>query len=224
MGIMSFRAVLFDLDGTLLNTLEDIGDATNYALAQLGFPPHPICAFRYFIGDGVPNLLRRAIPAECQTPEILARGVALMREEYARCWAAKTRPYPGVSDLLDALVHRRIPMAVFSNKPDEFTRLCVAQLLPRWSFVGVMGASPDWPPKPDPAGALEMARRMQSPPSETLYLGDTNTDMQTATAAGMHPVGALWGFRTAAELLTHGARVLLDTPGDLLRLLDEASG
>ena len=131
-------------------------------------------------------------------------------------WAVKTRPYPGVPDLLTGLSRRALPMAVLSNKPDEFTQLCVTRLLRGWHFQAVQGATPELPRKPDPRGALAIAARMGVAPGEILYLGDTNTDMQTAVAAGMFPVGALWGFRTAEELLAAGAAALAKTPTEVL--------
>ncbi len=213
---MPYQAVLFDLDGTLLDTLEDLADATNAALAELGLPGHPLEAYKYFVGDGLENLVRRAIRQESLDKTLLARGVERARQEYAARWAVKTRPYPGIPDLLTGLSRRAIPMAVFSNKPDEFTQLCVARLLPGWHFQAVQGATPELPRKPDPRGALAIAARMGVAPGEVLYLGDTNTDMQTAVAAGMFPVGALWGFRTAEELLATGAAALAKMPTDVL--------
>jgi phosphoglycolate phosphatase len=216
---MIYRAVLFDLDGTLLDTLDDLADATNQALRELGLPEHPVEAYKYFIGDGVENLVRRAVPADRCEPALVLQCAARMRQEYAQRWDQKTRPYPGVPELLDTLAARGLPMAVLSNKPDEFTKLCVAKLLPRWSFAAVVGQRAAVPKKPDPAGARKIAEQLGLAPAEILYLGDTNTDMRTAVSAGMYPVGALWGFRTAEELLAHGAQALLEKPSDLLRLL-----
>ncbi len=217
---MAFKAVLFDLDGTLLDTLEDIADSANEALRTLGFPPHPVHAFKELIGGGVANLARRAVPAERGDPETLDRMAALFRQEYAGRWDKKTRPYPGVAELLDALGARGIPMAVLSNKPDQFTQLCVARLLSRWTFQAVLGERDGVPRKPDPTGAAEIARRLGFAPRQILYLGDTKIDMQTAVSAGMHPVGALWGFQSAAELTEHGARVLIDHPRQVLGILN----
>lgn len=213
---MTFLAAIFDLDGTLLDTLEDLADSVNAVLGQLGFPGHPLQSFKYFVGDGVENLLRRALPAERCDAATVGQAVALMRAEYGRRWADKTRPYPGIPGLLDALTARGTPMAVLSNKPDEFTRLCVGRLLPRWQFATVVGARPGQPRKPDPTAALEIARQLQVAPSQILYLGDTNTDMRTAVAAGVFPVGVLWGFRTAEELTASGAKVLIAKPEELL--------
>jgi phosphoglycolate phosphatase len=221
---MSYRAVLFDLDGTLLDTLDDLADSTNAALRSLGFPEHPPPAYQYFVGDGMENLVRRALPAERYDAALAARAAALVQREYAQRWAVKSRPYAGNPELLDALVARGTAMAVLSNKPEEFTQLCVARLLPQWSFPVVVGARAGLPRKPDPTGAREVVHRLGVAPVEVLYLGDTNTDMQTALAAGLFPVGALWGFRTADELRAAGARVLLKKPQDLLGLLDAPVG
>ncbi|MEI8372958.1 MAG: HAD-IA family hydrolase [Planctomycetota bacterium] len=213
---MPYKAVLFDLDGTLLDTLEDLADSTNAALAELGIPGHPLEAYKHLVGDGLENLLRRALRQEPPDEALLARGIELTRREYAGRWANTSKPYPGIPDLLDRLSHQGIPMAVFSNKPDEFTRPCVTRLLSGWHFEAVQGATPELPRKPDPRGALAIASQMGIAPCEILYLGDTNTDMQTAVAAGMFPVGALWGFRTADELLAAGAAALVKTPAEVL--------
>ena len=173
-------------------------------------------AYKLFVGDGMENLVRRALGQEALDEALFARGLDLTRREYAGRWAEKTRPYPGIPDLLDKLSHRGIPMAVFSNKPDEFTRLCVSRLLSAWHFQAIQGATPDLPRKPDPSGALAIAARLGVVPGEVLYVGDTNTDMQTAVAAGMFPLGVLWGFRTAAELLATGAAALVKAPAEVL--------
>ena len=216
---MTHRAVLFDLDGTLLDTLADVGGSMNLVLRQLGLPEPSLEAYKQYVGDGVECLVRRVLPAERCEPATVAQLGARMREEYGRHWADTTRPYEGVAELLDALTARGLPMAVLSNKPENFTQLCVTRLLPQWRFAAVVGQQPALARKPDPAGALEIARRLGVAPAEMLYLGDTNTDMQTATAAGMYPVGALWGFRSAEELLAHGARALAAHPRDVLPLL-----
>jgi phosphoglycolate phosphatase len=219
---MHFRAVLFDLDGTLLDTVADLADATNAALGQMGFPGHSLAVYRRAIGDGMEMLARRVLPPEQCDAAAVARCAALVKQEYSSCWSRKTRPFAGVPELLDALAARGLPLAVLSNKPEEFTQLCVARLLGQWRFAAVLGQSPRLPKKPDPAGARQIAARLGRPPAETVYLGDTDTDMQTAVAAGMFPVGALWGYRSREELLAHGAQAVLEQPPDLLRLLAAA--
>ncbi len=213
------EAIVFDLDGTLLDTLDDLADSMNYALGCMGFQPHERDAYRYFVGDGVVAMARRALPREHHDDGTLSRCIALFRQEYSRRWNAKTRPYDGVPELLDGLTARGMAMAVLSNKPHDFTELCVRELLGKWRFAAVLGVSGSVPPKPDPSGALAIARSLGVPAEHFLYVGDTGTDMRTASAAGMFAVGALWGFRTADELLAAGARILVESPRNILELL-----
>ena len=215
---MKYKAVLFDLDGTLLDTLDDLADSMNAALATLGAPQHPAAAYRYFVGDGVVELCRRVLPADRRDEATVKAAAAAMRDAYGQRWAVKTRPYPGVPELLDGLTARGVAMAVLSNKNNDFTRLCVEKMLGRWRFGVVQGLDETIHKKPDPSGALSVARRLKTEPADFLYLGDTNTDMKTAVAAGMFPVGALWGFRTAEELTASGAKTLIANPVDLLAL------
>jgi phosphoglycolate phosphatase len=216
---MKYKAVLFDLDGTLLDTLEDIADSVNTVLHRIGFPGHSLEEYKYFIGDGVEHLASRALPEGQRDAASVDGMVVAVREEYNRRWADKTRPYEGVPELLDALTARGVKMAVLSNKPDDFTRLTVSRLLPRWRFDAVVGAQPNGPYKPDPAAAIEIADRLGVPPGEFVYLGDGDADMKTAVAAGMYPVGALWGFRSRGELTAGGAKEVIEHPTDLIRLL-----
>jgi phosphoglycolate phosphatase len=217
---IKFQAILFDLDGTLLDTLADIANATNAALTRLGFPAHPRDAYRYFLGDGMDCLVRRAVPDENHDGEMLKKCHDAILDEYESCWAENTRPYPGMTELLAELDRRGIAKAVLSNKPDQFTKKTVERLLPDFQFEIVRGATPDTPIKPNPAGALRISAELDIPVERFIYLGDTNTDMQTAVAAGIFAAGALWGFRTAEELSASGAQVLLSTPIDVLKLLD----
>lgn len=214
------KAVLFDLDGTLLDTLEDLGDSMNAVLLGLHLPQHSMDKYRYFVGDGVEELVRRCLPEDQRGDQaLIARGLEAMKAEYGRRWDQKTRPYDGVTEMLKVLPQRGLQMAVFSNKPDHFTRAVVSRYFPDTPFAAVVGALPGVGKKPDPSGAIGIARRMRLDPSEFLYVGDTNTDMKTAVSAGMYPVGALWGFRTADELLASGAKVLIECPLDMLNLV-----
>ena len=216
---MTYEAVLFDLDGTLLDTIDDLADATNTVLSRRGLPVHDVEAYKYFVGDGAVSLMRRALPEANRDKHTVEQTVAGMRAEYATCWADKTRPYDGVGPMLDALAERGIRMAVLSNKPEDFTKLCVTQLLPGRAFDLVVGARVSVPLKPDPTAALAIAEQLDGRPAGFIYLGDTGTDMKTACAAGMYAVGALWGFRTAEELAANGAKLLIENPTDLLPLL-----
>lgn len=215
----AFRGVLFDLDGTLLDTISDIARCANLMRAELGLRPHPRDAYLRFVGRGLSALIARAFPpGALRGPGLLARS-RRFEELYAEHCLDETRPYPGIARLLDGVARRGLPMAIVSNKPQRFARRCVSELLPRWSFAAVRGERPGVPLKPDPAAPLAAARAMGVAPDEVVYLGDTGTDMETAVAAGMFPVGALWGFRGAAELKRRGARVLIRRPGKLLSLL-----
>jgi phosphoglycolate phosphatase len=169
------------------------------------------------VGDGTRNLCQRALTSDRQG--LVDDTLRLMREHYdAHCFD-ETRLYPGIPELVSALTERRYRLAVLSNKPDVFTKRMVAHYFPSSPFAAVHGQQPGIPIKPDPAMALQIAGELNVEPSGWLYLGDTNTDMRTATAAGMYPVGVLWGFRDREELLACGAKTLLEAPGDLLCLL-----
>lgn len=211
------RAVLFDLDGTLADTLADLANATNWALEQVGCPTHPIDSYRYKVGDGARELCARALPADKQA---LADDVLrLMRQRYDEHCFDLTRLYPGIADLVSALAQRRLQLAVLSNKPDEFTKRVIAHYFQPSPFVIVRGQLQNVPLKPDPTAAVQIAQELGIPPARWLYLGDTNTDMRTARGAAMHPVGVLWGFRDRDELLTSGAAHIVAKPGDVLDLL-----
>lgn len=214
------QAVIFDLDGTLLDTLVDIADSANRMLSAHGFSPHEVDAYRQFVGDGVRVLIQRILPAGRRDDATVAACLEAFRQEYGQSWDVATSPYPGVPPMLDELVSRGLKMAILSNKPDDLTKACVQRLLARWPFEAIMGQRDGTPRKPDPSAALEIARSTGIPAGSFFFVGDTGIDMQTALAAGMIPVGVLWGFRSRDELVRAGARVLLKQPGDLIALLD----
>lgn len=219
---MSCKAIIFDLDGTLLNTLKDLAFSVNTVLRQEGFSEHPVDAYRYFIGEGIDMLVQKALPPERSAQQKLKEITKAVKEEYSRRWSEYTRPYSGVAEMLDYFEENQVPKAIFSNKTHEFTILTVEQLLPGWKFVSVCGIQPGVPRKPDPTGVLEIADKMKIKPEKILYLGDTNTDMQTAMAGGFYAVGALWGFRPAEELLESGARILAETPQDVIDIFNKS--
>lgn len=213
---MRYRAVISDLDGTLLDTLDDLADAANRVLTVAGLPAHPRDAYRYFVGDGLQTLIRRILPQDRRDDEETGRFVRAFREDYSRNWQVKTRLYDGVAAMLTGLREMGILLAILSNKPDDFTRICVRRFLGDWRFEAVLGQRSGMPKKPDPGGALEIAGLLDLPPAEILYLGDSDTDMKTARSAGMFPVGAAWGFRTAEELWASGAGEVAGRPEELL--------
>ncbi len=216
----TIRAVMFDLDGTLLDTIADLGDAMNATLDALGFPTHDLAFYKKAVGDGAPMLAERALPPAARTPDGVRQALLRLRSEYEQRWTLKTRPYAGIEPLIRELRRRDLLLAVLSNKPESKTHDCVNYFFPDSPFTIVRGAIDGIPLKPSPDAALAISRQLGMEPDQWLYVGDTDTDMQTAVRAGFFPVGAAWGFRDREELLTHGARTVIDTPADLLALLD----
>jgi len=212
---MTIDAVVFDLDGTLADTLEDIAAAMNYALARQGLPERPADEYRDLVGEGVRRLVERALPPD--RPDLREIVLADLGTHYVAHMLDRTRPYPGVSEMLDALA---IPAAVLSNKPQAATTWMVDRLFQGHRFAAVHGGRDDVPLKPDPAPLLAIVRELGVPVGRTAYVGDTRTDMETAVAAGAIPVGVEWGFRDRDELVEHGARAVVRTPAELLDLLD----
>jgi phosphoglycolate phosphatase len=214
MSAVPFQAVIFDLDGTLADSLRDIADAMNHSLTEHGLPTHPVDAYRTMVGEGIETLGRRVVPSGFSGD--LHSVITRYRDEYERLDHVHTFPYAGVEAMLDALTTAGVRMAVLSNKRDDFTRKLVAQRFGRWAFADVRGEREGVPRKPDPTAAYELALALNVLPANIAFVGDTSVDMKTATAAGMRPIGCLWGFRGREELLGAGARDLLTTPMELL--------
>lgn len=213
---MTIRGVIFDLDGTLLDSLGDIGGAMNDALAARGWPTHPLSAYLRFVGDGVEMLARRAAP---QGTDDIGKLVDEYRALYAARMERETKPYPGITAMLDALQARGLELAVLSNKRDDFTVELVRRQLSKWRFADVRGERREVPRKPDPTAALQLAAVMKLKPQEIAFVGDTPIDVKTAVGAGMLPVAVLWGFRTREELTAAGAKHVIERPEQLLTLL-----
>ena len=217
---MTFKAVIFDLDGTLLDTIDDLTDSMNAALTSLDLPAISVEQAKVYIGDGVEKFAIRSLPEDQRDEKTVAACIAAMRAHYSDNWDNKTRSYDGVDSLLADLASHELKLAILSNKPDDFTKLMVDKLLPGEAFDIVLGARDGVPKKPAPDAIEEILAEFNIQPADVLYLGDTNTDMQTAVNAGLLAVGALWGFRTADELRKHGAAYLLERPTDVLSLLE----
>ena len=215
------KVILFDLDGTLLDTLEDIAISANFALTTLGFESRPTQDYRYFVGEGVFKLFENIFAQSPQSPEIVQKAVTLFESHYSKQFNQNTKLYNGVSKMLSFLQARGFKMAILSNKPDSFTKMCALKYLRQWKFDVVYGVREGVPRKPDPKSALEIAELLHISPSECFYLGDTKIDMQTANSAGMVAIGALWGFRDEEELHSHGAKYLARTPSEVIKLLAE---
>ncbi|MDR3288541.1 MAG: HAD family hydrolase [Peptococcaceae bacterium] len=217
---MQYKGVIFDLDGTLIDSLEDIADALNAVLEKNGIQAHAYAEYRQFIGEGMNNLISKALPEKLRTEAWLSRLLLAMREEYrARC-LDKTKPFAGMEELLRELSARGMKLAVLSNKIDELTKSVTLALFPGVRFEQLLGTSEETPRKPDPAGALRIVKQIGVAPADVIYVGDSGVDMKVANRAGFLPVGALWGYRTKEELLAEGAKHLIQHPGELLKLLE----
>jgi phosphoglycolate phosphatase len=218
--IKRFKAILFDLDGTLLDTLKDIADSMNAVLRRHAMKTFPVDDYRLLVGKGLRELIKRVLSENKIDEQTIDEFLSAMRIEYARRWAENSKPYPGIPDLLDELQKTGLLMAVLSNKADEFTQIMVRTLLPKWQFQLICGLKDGLPAKPDPTSALQIAHELKIQPNNFIYLGDTGTDMQTANSAGMYAAGALWGFRSAEELRANGAKILVEFPLQVLELLN----
>lgn len=216
---MYYKAVIFDLDGTLLDTIGDIVDSMNAVLANLGCTGHSVDEYKTFIGDGLDILVRRSLPENMRDERTISAGIVSMRKEYAQRWAYTSKPFKDIPELLDRLTMQGVKLSVFSNKLDAFTKEMVTVLLSSWHFHAVLGLNPDIPRKPDPAGALEIAHKMHVEPQQCIFVGDSVIDMETAARASMRPVGVLWGYQDRDKLISGGAADLLSNPLDLLPIL-----
>lgn len=215
---MAYRAAVFDLDGTLLNTLADLADSGNELLASYGMAPHPEPAFRYFVGNGSRKLMERILPGK--SPEQIDEALGRYKAIYEKHLTAKTTPYEGISETLSALKARGVRMAVCTNKHISAAEALIRKYFPADTFDAFEGDRPGVPRKPDPAHVRIVLEKMGVRPEETVYLGDSGVDMQTAVNAGTLPVGVLWGFREKDELMENGAQILLSKPSELLEKVD----
>jgi phosphoglycolate phosphatase len=217
---MTHKGIIFDLDGTLADTLADIANSMNRVLRERGYPVHPAEDYKYLIGRGLENLVSSSLPKESRLPSIITACLASLIEDYRDNCLVHTHLYPGIESLLFRLQDMGLKLAVFSNKADDLTQIIVQSLLPGIRFVKIVGARPDLPKKPDPSGARLISDLLEISPEQMIYLGDSDVDMQTARGAGMLAVGVLWGFRTKEELLLNGADHLLSDPFELMALLE----
>lgn len=204
------------MDGTLVNSVDDIADSMNHVLSNNNFPTYPIKNYINWIGDGMKNLVISALPFEKRHDTIINKCVEEMKAVYALMWNHKTHLYPGISETLAILKERKIKLAILSNKPHKFTQLIAEKLFTKGTFDAVVGYREGYQRKPDPSVALEIANTTNLDPSNYLYLGDSSTDMKTAINAGMYPVGVSWGYRSTESLIESGAKKIINNPNELI--------
>lgn len=215
---MKFKGIIFDLDGTLVNSLEDISDAMNTVLTKLNYPTHTYDTYQYFIGSGLRNLVSKALPATNNSKDEIETCFETMVNEYRKICTLKTKPYQSIIELLNNLVSQNIKLAVFSNKADELTKKIASEIFPNY-FDAAIGLSTEALKKPNPFEAVEISKSWNLKTEEIIFVGDSDIDMQTAINANMFPVGVSWGYRTNDELMASGAKVVINTPLDLIQIL-----
>ncbi|MBO4488888.1 MAG: HAD family hydrolase [Bacteroidales bacterium] len=213
------KLVIFDLDGTLLNTLQDLADSANYMLEKHHFPTYSADAYKYFVGNGMPKLIERIMPEVHAPKDLFNECLKMFLDHYTIHMSDKTQPYPGMTELLKHLKERGIRIAVATNKAHEVLPELFATFFPDIAFDVCLGQRPGIPVKPDPQMVYDILETTGCTAAETLYLGDTGVDIQTALAAGVQPVGVLWGYRPRSEMEAAGATLFIQQPLDLLNLL-----
>nr|WP_315148846.1 HAD family hydrolase [uncultured Flavobacterium sp.] len=216
---MKFKGVIFDLDGTLVNSLEDITHAMNKVLQDLNYPTHNYEKYQYFVGSGLRNLVSKSLPENQNNETQIESCYQLMLEVYRNNCTNNTKPYEGIMELLDYLISHNAKLGTFSNKSDELTKKIVASLFPDY-FNAVVGLSTEALKKPNPSGALDISKNWGLDPKEIIFVGDSGIDMQTATNAKMHAIGVLWGYRPEEELIANGAKHIIKHPSDLIQILN----
>lgn len=221
--LFMIKAVLFDLDGTLANSIEDLADSTEKALEKLGFPGHTLAEYKYFVGDGIPKLIERALPESVRDEKTLNTCLELFMEDYRVHYHDKTKAYDGVREMLADLKKSGLKLAVISNKAQEMAEKVVTNLFGD-IFDFVAGKREGYKTKPDPALTLLVIHSLGVAPAECILAGDSGMDMAAAVNAGALPVGVLWGFRTAEELQKNGAKYLFSAPAEITELIGELNG
>lgn len=212
------KLVIFDLDGTLLNTIADLGGATNHALAEHGFPIHPVTSYPMMVGNGVRRLIERALPAENRDAATVDTLLATFRAYYDSHLSMHTRPYDGIESLLAGLTERGVAVAVASNKYESATQRLIKEYFPDIPFVAVCGQTENVPVKPDPSIVFRILSIHPTPKSEVLYVGDSAVDIETARRACVDSAGVSWGFRPVRELTGAYADTIVSSPADILTL------
>ncbi|MDD2886501.1 MAG: HAD family hydrolase [Aliarcobacter sp.] len=215
------KTIIFDLDGTLIDSLEDIAVCMNQVLKELDLPTHEMNDYKYFVGGGISILVDNALNALNTeiSDELKEKVTQRFKEIYDQKLHAKTKPYDGIYELLDELVKLDYNIGILSNKPHEFTLAYAKSLFSKYNIPQIHGQKSDVPKKPDPSAAIMIATSFNSPCEETYFIGDTMVDMQTAVNANMIGIGVLWGFRDEKELIENGASFVVKHPLDIMEII-----
>jgi phosphoglycolate phosphatase len=209
--------VIFDLDGTLLNTISDLGNACNYALEKMGYQPHPLSAYNFMVGNGVRKLLERAEPDA--SPEVIDKLLVDFREFYDQHCTDTTEPYPGIPELLADLTAKGVKVAVATNKYQSAAERIIHHFFPDIPFAAVLGQVDDRPTKPDPSVVFAVLNASPTPKAEVVFVGDSGVDMETARRACVNSIGVTWGFRPVSELRRAYADHIVSNPNEILKLV-----
>lgn len=212
------KAVIFDLDGTLLNTIDDLGNSVNYMLKKLNYPTFTIDEYKYKVGNGMRSLIERSLPKDCQSESELENALKIFMEHYEEHKTDNTAPYKGIPELLKKLRERGIKTAVVTNKADTAAKPLISGIFPNL-FDEVTGQKEGVPTKPDPTAVFNTMKTLGVVPEECIFVGDSSVDMKTAVNCKAKAVGVLWGFRKADELKENGAEALIEKPEELLKYI-----
>ena len=213
------KLAIFDLDGTLLNTIEDLGYAANHALQAHGYPTHSIASYPFFVGNGVRRLIERVLPEDARTEATIDRLLVTFKEYYNDHNTDYTKPYEGIPELLSLLSSRGVAIAVASNKYQAATEKLISHFFPTLSFIAVEGQKEGVPVKPDPSIVFEILAKAKTPKADTIYIGDSGVDMETARRACVDSIGVTWGFRPEKELVENHADTIVNRPDDIAKLI-----
>lgn len=214
------KLIIFDLDGTLVNTIEDLGTSTNKALVKHGYPIHPMEAYKTFVGNGIQKLIERALPEEACIEETIHKVKGEMVAYYDVHLTDFSVPYEGIRELIQVLQERGIQLAIATNKPHVQAKKLVEACFGKGTFCAVLGNQEGIPHKPNPYGVNQLIKQLGVAKEEVLYVGDSDVDMQTACHADVFGIGVSWGFRSVEELCENGAKAIVQHPLDLLKYLE----
>jgi phosphoglycolate phosphatase len=212
---MAFKAVIFDMDGTLIDSLDDICYSMNHVLHQNNLPIHSKEIYKSFIGNGIENLVRKAIPEHERSEERILYYLKQMKDYYSQHWMDRSSLFPGIAEMLTRMKKKGIKLALLSNKPDKAARIIGEKLLGSWNFDIIMGNRDEFPLKPDPSASLYIAGELGLQSNDIVFVGDSYVDMKTALHAGMYPLAVSWGYSAADLLKNAGAAKIIDSPDEL---------